>query len=90
MKIWSHGDLETWRDNEKWKCWRHGDMETLRDGDKDMETSKGKRKRKPGRFPLICVPFAHRANGNLSFVRLLTKKLTKLNGLVHLWLKQLS
>jgi hypothetical protein len=23
---------------------------------------------------LICLPFAHRANGSLSFVRLLTKK----------------
>ncbi len=35
-------------------------------------------KRKPSRFPLICLLFAHRANGSLSFVRLLTKKETEL------------
>ncbi len=29
---------------------------------------------KPGRFSLIRLPFAHRTNGSLSFVRLLTKK----------------
>jgi hypothetical protein len=50
-------------------------MEKLRQGDigdMDMETqSNGKR---PRRFFLIRLPFAHRANGSLSFVRLLTKK----------------
>jgi hypothetical protein len=31
-------------------------------------------KRKLRRFSTIRLPFAHRANGSLSFVRLLTKK----------------
>jgi hypothetical protein len=31
-------------------------------------------KRKPSRFPFIRLPFAHRANGSLSFVRLSMKK----------------
>ncbi len=34
-------------------------------------------KRKPRRFSLNCIPLAHCANGNLLFVRLLTKKQTK-------------
>jgi hypothetical protein len=38
----------------------------------------------PGRFFLICLPFAHHANGSLSFVHLLTNK-KGLNGLAHLW-----
>jgi hypothetical protein len=28
----------------------------------------------PGDFPLVRSPFAHRANGSLSFFRLFTKK----------------
>jgi hypothetical protein len=79
MEKWRHGyrDIETWRH-------RHGDMETLRNGDMeawrhggmktfihgDMETSNGKRK--PRRFSLIHLPFAHCANGSLSFVCSLT------------------
>jgi hypothetical protein len=36
------------------------------------------RKRKPGDFSYsFCLPFAHRANGSLSFVRLFTKKQTE-------------
>jgi hypothetical protein len=34
-------------------------------------------KRRPRRFFLIRLPFAHRANGSLLFVRLLTKKPTE-------------
>jgi hypothetical protein len=55
------------------------------------------KKQKPRRFSLICFPLAHRENGSLSFVRLLTKKETEvsplahelngLNGLAHLWCK---
>ncbi len=54
-----------------------------------METSN--RIRKPRRFSSIRLLFAHHANGNLSFVCLLTKKQTEiirlqwLNGLAHLW-----
>ncbi len=32
---------------------------------------------KPKRFSLIRLPFAHRANGSLSFVSLFTKKQTE-------------
>ncbi len=39
--------------------------------------SNGNRKRKPRRFSLTRLPFAHRTNGRLSFVRLLTKKQTE-------------
>ncbi len=55
-------------------------------GDIDIkrETENGS----PGEFPYIRLPFAHRANGSLSFVCLLTKKqmqrLNGLNGLAHL------
>jgi hypothetical protein len=45
----------------------------------DMETTDGKRK--PRRFSLIGLLFAHRANGGLSFVCLLTKKQTEV---IHL------
>jgi hypothetical protein len=51
---------------------RHADS---RHEDMDMETSNGKWK--PRQFFLIRLPFAHRANGSLSFVRLLTKKQKK-------------
>ncbi len=37
--------------------------------------------RKPRRFSLIPLPFAHRKNGSLSFVWLLTKKQTEV---IHL------
>ncbi len=36
-----------------------------------------KGKRKPRRFSLVHLLFAHRANGSLLFVRLLTKKQTE-------------
>ncbi len=85
-----NGDLETWR---------HGDLETWIHGDMDMETWRHQTKngkRKPRQFSLICFPFAHHVNVSLSFVRLLTKKQTKvypfanrlngLNGLAHRWI----
>jgi hypothetical protein len=50
-------------------------VEFQKNGDGDMETSNGKRK--PRQFSLICLPFAHCANGSLLFVRLLTKKKTE-------------
>jgi hypothetical protein len=50
-----------------------------------------KRRRKAQAIFPIRLPFAHRANGNLSYVHLLTKKqmefangLNRLNGLAHL------
>ncbi len=55
------------------KTWRHGEMEAWRHG--DMETSNGKRKL--SRFSLICLQFAHRVNGSLSFVWLLKKEQTE-------------
>ncbi len=57
--------------------WRNGDTETwaLRHGHGEIETSN--RKRKPRRFSLIRLPFAHHANGNLAFVCSLTKKQTE-------------
>jgi hypothetical protein len=104
MKTWRHGDMEIWTHGhmDAW-TWRHGDMEIWRYGDMDtwthghgdMETSNGKRK--PSRFSLICLPFAHRANGSLLFVSLLAKKQTEViclyglnvlngpNGLAQLW-----
>ncbi len=39
-----------------------------------FQTENGSR----GDFPLLRLPFAHHANGSLSFVRLLTKKQTEL------------
>jgi hypothetical protein len=88
---WRHGNMETWRhvDMETWghgdgdkETWRHWDMDTWRHGDI-------KRKQKPRQLCLICFPFAHHANGSLSFVCLLTKKQTELiqhNRLAHLCL----
>ncbi len=82
---WRHGhedmDMETW-------SWRHGhrdmDMEkwTWRYGDMDMETwnfKKSNRKRRTEAQAIFLnhLPFAHRANENFSFGRLLTKKQTK-------------
>jgi hypothetical protein len=62
---------------------------------RDMVTSltwthqKENGKRKPRRFSLIRLPFAHRANGSLSYVRMLTNGnypfANGLNGLAHLW-----
>ncbi len=43
--------------------------------------SNGNGKRKSRRLSLIPLPFAHRANESLSFVRLLTKKQTEV---IHL------
>jgi hypothetical protein len=39
--------------------------------------SNRKRKTKAKRFSLICLPFAHRTNGSLLFVRLFAKKQTE-------------
>jgi hypothetical protein len=67
-KTW---DTETWRhghremDKETWTR-RHGH------GDMDMVT-KPNGTRKIRRCSFIRLPFAHRANGSLTFVRLLTK-----------------
>jgi hypothetical protein len=58
METWRRGDVETWK---------HGVMEIWRHGDMDMETSNGKRK--PRRFSLVRLPFAHHAKGSLLFVR---------------------
>jgi hypothetical protein len=71
---WRHGhgnmDMETWRHG-------HGemdtDMETWRHGDMDIEK---KEKRKPWRFSLTRLSFAHCANGGFKFDRLLTQKQT--------------
>jgi hypothetical protein len=70
-KTWRHGDMETWRHGDM-ETWKHGDKETFRHRHEDMETSNGNRM--PRRFSTIRFPFAHYANGSLSFVRLLTKK----------------
>jgi hypothetical protein len=48
----------------------HGDMETGRHGYLEKE------KRKPWRFSLTRLSFAHCANGGLKFDRLLTQKQT--------------
>jgi hypothetical protein len=68
-------DMETRRHGHKKWTWRNGH------GDTDKKTwtwnfKKSMGKRKPRRFSLIRFPFAHRANGSSSFVRLLTKKTT--------------
>ncbi len=69
-----HGDIDT----------RHGNMEKWSHRDMDMETwtwilknQTEYGKRKPRLFSLIHLPFAHRANGSLSFVCLLTKNQTE-------------
>jgi hypothetical protein len=62
METWRHGDMETWRHGDM-ETWKHGNMETWKHGN-----------RMPRRFSTIRLPFAHCANGILSFVRLLTKK----------------
>jgi hypothetical protein len=76
VETWRHGDegMETWRHRDM-ETLRHGDIDTWRHRDMDMETTDGKRK--PRRFSLIGLLFAHRANGGLSFVCLLTKKQTE-------------
>ncbi len=79
-----HGDMVTWRHHGDMKTWRHGDMETWWHGDMktwSMEAPNGKRK--PRRFSLIHLPFAHRANGSLSSYPF-ANWLNALNGLVHL------
>jgi hypothetical protein len=48
-------------------------------GEMDKKTTNGKRKPK---FFLTPIAFAHRANGSLSFVRLLTEKQTEVNRLL--------
>jgi hypothetical protein len=84
METWKHGDIdmETWK-HGKMETWRHGDMDmetwTLRHGQGDVGTSNGKQK--PRRFSVIRLLFAHRANGSLPFIHLLTKKQTEV---IHL------
>jgi hypothetical protein len=65
-----HGDMETWRH----KTCRHGKMATWKHSDMDMETSNGKCEREAQAIFLIRLLFVQRANGSLSFVRLLAKK----------------
>jgi hypothetical protein len=55
------------------ESWKYGVVDM--DGGTWMETSNGKRK--PPRFSLIRLLFAHHASGSLSFVCLLTKKQTE-------------
>jgi hypothetical protein len=55
------------------EAWIHGEMEKMKTWRHPMENSK----RKPRRFSLIRLPFAHHANGSWSCVRLLTKKQTE-------------
>jgi hypothetical protein len=74
--------------------WTHRRRQGNMDEDRKRETGNGKRK--PRRFFSIRLPFAHRANGSLSFVLLCeeTKRklpvckrtyiLNVLNGLAHL------
>ncbi len=69
IEIWRYGDMETWRHGDS-ETWRLGDMETC-----GYQTEDGKRK--PRRFSIICLPFAHRANGSLSAVHWLMKKKTE-------------
>ncbi len=76
------GDLEKWS---------HEDMYTWRLRDMYMKIFNEKRKSR--RFSLIFLHFAHRSNGSLPFVRLLTSKQTevipfanRLNRLAHLCL----
>ncbi len=66
-------ETETWRDEEIEK-WRHEDMEKWRNG-----TIKGKMENATTEAQAIFLHlflFAHRANGSLSFIRLLTKQQT--------------
>jgi hypothetical protein len=78
-------DMETWtwRHEMETMTWRygHGDMGmetcTWRHAHRDMDIETWQmenRKWKPRRFSLICLLFAHRVNGSLSFVRWSTKK----------------
>jgi hypothetical protein len=64
-KTWKHGEMETW-------TWRHGHGH----GNKIFGNSDVIGKKENG-FSLICLPFAHLANGRVSFVRLWTKKQTQ-------------
>jgi hypothetical protein len=70
METWRHRCTETW-------TWRHEDMDM--DGDMELiyQTKNGKQKPMP--FSFICLVFAHRANGSLSFINFLTKKQTELS-----------
>jgi hypothetical protein len=79
-----HGDMETWRHGDaEMETWKHGDMETetWKHGYMDMETWKHfeieTSTENGSPVSLIRLPFAHHANGSLSFVRLMTKKLAE-------------
>jgi hypothetical protein len=67
METWTwrhgHGDMESWRNGDI-ESWRHGDI---------------KRKTEAQTIFLNLLLFAHRANGSLSFVRLLMKNKRKLS-----------
>jgi hypothetical protein len=64
-----HGDME---------IRKHGEMEMWRRRDLEIWTWKHQNgKPMPRQFFLILLPFAHRENGSLSFVCLLTKKQTE-------------
>jgi hypothetical protein len=91
IETWRHGDMENGdMENGDMETWRqgHGDMvmETAQcTGDMELKywgiltfyKNKSNGKRKPRRFPLFRLQFAHHANGSLSFVRLLIKKQTE-------------
>jgi hypothetical protein len=76
METWKNGeiDMKTWN-MEKWRreTWRHRDIETWTWRQGDIK----RKKQKLVQFSLICLQFAPRANGSLSFVCLLTKKQTE-------------
>jgi hypothetical protein len=57
---------------------RHSYLEVYRAMSQCFYEKKLNGKRKPSRFSLIRLPFVHRTNGSLSFVRWLMKKQTEL------------
>ncbi len=74
-ETWRHGNMETCRRGDI-KAWKHGNMQTWRRGHRDMvmepwghQTENGS----PRRFLLICLRFAYRENGCLSFVPKINK-----------------
>jgi hypothetical protein len=77
METWKHGKMETHRNMEKWN---NGDMylktwcvASFHNGDNKKKTET----EALAKFSSIHLLFAHRANGSLSFVRLLMKKQTE-------------
>ncbi len=79
METWRNGDMERWRhghrdtDMESW-TWRH-EIKIL--GTSGILRQKIKWKTETRANFLMRIPFAHRTNGSLSFVHVLTKKQTE-------------